>query len=222
MRDQYHIDSEKYSLQQFKESLRSREMIPSRVSLKDNLEERFRILENSGIRNHKELMDKLKTKPRIEQFSKETGLAIDYLTLLNREAKSYLPNPIRLDKFPGVDRKAVEKLEAVGIKNSRHLFNAAKDRTEREQLSGRTEIPIEILDELVGLSDLSRAYGVGPVFARMIYDVGIKSIQELIAYTAEDLIRIYEQKTQKKTDFGVNEIQFSLELARELESMVES
>ena len=76
MRDQYHIDSEKYSLREFEESLRSREMIPSRVSLKDNLDERFRILENSGIRNHWELIDRLKTKPRIEQFSKETGLAM--------------------------------------------------------------------------------------------------------------------------------------------------
>ena len=116
----------------------------------------------------------------------------------------------------------MKKLETVGIKNSRHLFNAASKRTERDRLSKRTEIPIDILDELVGLSDLSRAYGVGPVFARVIYDVGIKSIQEFIAYTAEDLIRIYEQKTQKKADFGVNEIQFSLKLATELELMVES
>ena len=82
----------------------------------------------------------------------------------------YLPNPIRLDKFPGVSRKCVEKLEEVGIKNSRHLFNAARDKSDRMLLSQKTEIPIGILNELVGLSDLSRVYGVGPVFARMIYD----------------------------------------------------
>ena len=221
MRDQYHLDLERYSLQKFKENLRSREMIPSRASLKDDLDERFRILENSGITNHKELIGALKTKPKIEQYSKETGLSVEYLTLLNREAKSYLPNPIRLDKFPGVASEYVEKLESVGIKNSRHLFNAAKDRTERERLSQTTEIPIEIMDELVGLSDLSRAYGVGPAFARMIYDVGIKSIQEFAGYAAEDFIRIYEEETQKKADFGVNEIEFSLELAKELEIAIE-
>ena len=115
----------------------------------------------------------------------------------------------------------MDKLEAVGIKNSRHLFNEAKDKKERERLSQTTEIPIVILNELVSLSDLARAYGVGPIFARMIYDVGVKSIKEFIEYTAEDFIRIYEEINQKKADFGVNEIQFSLELAKELELAVE-
>ena len=221
MGNQYHIDIEKYSLQKFKNNLSSREMIPSRVSLKDELDERFKILEINGIKNLKELIDVLKTKPKIELFSKETGLTIEYLTLLKREAKSYLPNPIRLDKFPGIPTKYVDRLDAEGIRNSRQLFNEAKNKNERDQISKRTEIPIEIMNELVCLSDLARAYGVGPVFARMIYDVGIKSIKEFVENTAEEFIRIYEDKEQKKADFGVNEIQFSLELAKELDIAVE-
>jgi hypothetical protein len=221
MGNQYHLDIEKYSIQKFKNNLESREMIPSRVSLKDELDERFKALKIKGITNLKELIDALKTKPKIELFSHETGLTIEYLTLLKREAKSYLPNPVRLDKFPGILPKYVDRLEVEGIKNSRHLFNEAKDKNEREHLSRTTEIPIEILDELVSLSDLSRAYGVGPVFARIIYDVGIKSIKEFVENTPEDFIRIYEEKEQKKADFGVNEIQFSLELAKELDIAVE-
>jgi hypothetical protein len=102
MRNQYHIDLEKYSLQKFKSNLKSRDMIPSRVSLNDEVDERFKILEINGITNLKILIGVLKTNLKIELFSKETGLTIEYLTLLNREAKSYLPNPIRLDKFPGM------------------------------------------------------------------------------------------------------------------------
>jgi len=196
-------------------------MIPSRVSLKDELDERFKILEINGITNLKELIEALKTKQKIELFSKETGLTIEYLTLLNREAKSYLPNPIRLDKFSGIPPQYIDRLDAVGIRNTRYLFDEAKDKKERERLSQTTEIPIEILNELVCLSDLSRAYGVGPVFARMIYDVGIKSIKSFTEYTAEDFVRIYEEKNQKKADFGANEIQFSLELAKELDIVVE-
>ncbi len=221
MRNQYHIDLEKYSLQKFKSNLKSRDMIPSRVSLKDEVDERFKILEINGITNLKELTEVLKTKQKIELFSKETGLTIEYLTLLNREAKSYLPNPIRLDKFSGIPTKYVDRLDVVGIRNTRQLFNEAKGTNEREQLSQKTEIPIEIMNELVCLSDLARAYGIGPVFARMIYDVGIKSIKAFIEFTAEDFIRIYEEKNQKKADFGVNEIQFSLELARELDIAIE-
>ncbi len=101
----YHLDIEKYTLQKFKSGLKSRKMIPSRISLKDNLDERFRLLETQGISNLKELIDTLKTKPKIELFSKETGLSIDYLSLLRREAKSFLPNPVRLNKFPGIPAK---------------------------------------------------------------------------------------------------------------------
>jgi nucleotidyltransferase/DNA polymerase involved in DNA repair len=221
MKAQYHINVENYSLHTFKRNLETREMIPSRVSLKDNLDERFSVLESTGITNLKELMDVLKTKSRIEHFSEETGLSIPYLTLLNREAKSYLPNPVRLDKFPGIASTVIEKLEVVGIKNSRHLFNAAQNKAEREKLAQETEIPIILLDELVGLSDLARIYGVGPVFARMIHDVGIKSLREFVHYSAEDFIEIYETQTQKKADFGVNEIELSLVLARELDIAVE-
>jgi len=221
MGNQYHINLEKYSLQKFKHDLDSRDMIPSRVSLKDNLDERFRILDDYGITNLKELIDSLKTKPRIDRLSEETGLPKEYLALLKREANSYLPNPVRIDKFPGVPIEYVTKLAAEGIKNSRQLYNRAKTKTDRERLSQEIEVPFATLNELVCLSDLVRAYGIGPVFARLLYDVGIISIREFTQYAAEDIIRIYEEKEQKKADFGVNEIQFSLELAKELDIAVE-
>ena len=64
MREQYQIDLEKYSLDKFKNDLNAREMIPSRVSLKDELDERFGILEASGIKNLRELIGVLKTKQK--------------------------------------------------------------------------------------------------------------------------------------------------------------
>jgi hypothetical protein len=221
MKDQYHIDLEGYSLNKFKRNLRSRDMIPSRVILKDELDKSFKILELHGITNLKALIDVLKTKQKIELFAKETSLTAEYLTLLNREAKSCLPSPIRLDRFAGIPSEHLGRLEAVGIKNSRHMFNQGKDNNQRKRLSQTTGVPIEILNELFCLSDLSRVYGVGPVFARMIYDVGIKSVKAFIEYTAEDVIRIYEEQTQKKADFGVGEIQFGLDLAKELAATVE-
>jgi len=219
MNERYQIDLEKYSLQKFRKSLRSREMIPSRTSLKDDLDTRFGILENCGIANLKELVDRLKTKQKIEQFSQETSLSIPYLTLLKREAKSYLSKPIRLDKFSGVQTEYLDRLKKEGIRNTRQLFLQAQSKSGRERLSKETGIPKQALNELVGLSDLARIYGVGPVFARLIYDVGIRSVKEFVEYTARDFIRIYEEQTQKKADFGVGEIQFSLELAKELNNV---
>jgi hypothetical protein len=74
---------------------------------------------------------------------------------------------------------------------------------------------------MVCLSDLVRAYGVGPFFAQMIYNMGIRSIKEFVETLAEEFIRIYEEKTEKKADFGINEIQFSLDIAKDLDQIIE-
>ena len=145
------------------------------------------------------------------------GLPIDYLTVLKREAKSYLPKPIRLKDLPGVDSKDIDALEEQGIKNTKQLFEKGKLSEARQQLSQVTGISRERLDELVSLSDLARLYGVGPVFARMIYDAGIRSVKTFVRYDAEEFVSLYEKATHKKADFSVNDINFSLELAKELE-----
>ena len=150
-------------------------------------------------------------------YTRDFAHSLEYLTLLNREAKSYLSKPIRLNKFPEIQTRYLERLDDVGIRNSKQLFVEAQDQKKRERLSKETDIPLEALNELIGLSDLSRIYGVGPVFARIIYDVGIKSVKAFVEYTAEDFITIYEEQTKKKADFGVGEIEFSLELAKELD-----
>ncbi len=135
---------------------------------------------------------------------------------MKREASSYLPNPVNLKKFPGIDPKTLESLEKIGIKNTKQLFNKVNDGTETTQNFQETGIPTARLNELVSLSDLARLYGVGPVFARMIYDVGINSVENFIKYSAREFIKIYENKTQKTADFSESDINFRIELAREL------
>jgi hypothetical protein len=196
-------------------------MIPSRKSLKDELDKRFEILEKTDVSNLKELVANLNSKSKIESFSQETGLSIEYLTLLRREANSYQQNPVRLDKFSGIPEEYVERLNSEGIRDSRKLFYEAYRKNDREELAERTGVPVDVLDELVCLSDLVRAYGVGPVFARMLFDVGITTIERFTDLPAEEIIKTYEEQEQKKADFGVGEIQFSLELAKDLDIAVE-
>ena len=216
MKEQYYIDFEKFSLLKFKKSLQKRNMIPSRVILKQDIEERFKILDSNGIKTLKALIDELKSKQKVEIFSKKTSLSIEYLTILKREVNSYHPNPINLNKFPGIDIKTVETLEKNGIKNTKQYFNQVNCGTGTDQLSQETNISQDKLDELASLSDLARLYGVGPVFARIIYDVGINSVKGLIKYSAKEFITIYENKTHKKADFGEGDINFSIEIAKEL------
>ena len=213
----YHIDTSNYSLQEMKEDLLSRDLIPSRLPLKEGLEANFQILEEEGIQTLGDLITALKNKKKIGEFSSASGISEKYLTLLRREANSYLPNPVPLDKFSSFEEKDINKLAVAGVKNSRHLFEIVKENMGSDSLPAKFGVSQEFISELAGLSDLVRAYGVGPAFARILYDTGIHSISELRSYTPRQVIDLYEKKTGKKADFSTSDIKFSLALVQVLD-----
>lgn len=120
--DDYYIDLERYSLKKFKEELRESELLPSRRILKEQIDKRFKILENNGTSNLKDIIDLIKKPKKAKEFAAKTGLPADYILILRREVNSYLPKPVNLEKFPGVEKNTINKLNNVGIKNTAHLF----------------------------------------------------------------------------------------------------
>lgn len=221
MGKQYDLDIEKLSLQKFKKSLQQRDLAPSRVILKDNIENRFKTLDLNGVRTLKTLVDVLKTKQKIENFSKKANLSVDYLTILGREARSYLPKPINLKQFPGIDPKTIKSLEQVGIKNTKQFYNRVTFAKQANQISKMSGVSTKNIGELSSLSDLTRLYGVGPVFAIMLNNVGINSVERFAKCTAAELIELYENETQKKADFSEKDMNFSLYLAKQLIEVTE-
>jgi hypothetical protein len=189
-----------------------RELIPSRRPLLDGLEEKIMRLEKAGIHSLHALLAYLNDRRRIEELSDLTGIELTYLNLLRREVNSYFPNPVSLNRFPGIDPAAVAILAERGLKNSRHLFERIASDPDLAALSREAGIKEEMLQELRGLSDLARAYGVGPVFARMLYDIGIHSLKELGEYSPQEVILLYEKQTGKKADFTISDLSFSLAL----------
>jgi predicted flap endonuclease-1-like 5' DNA nuclease len=111
----------------------------------------------------------------------------------------------------GIDPRAVELLAAEGIRSSRHLFERAAGGKNMGSLSELTGISLETLEHLLALSDLVRAYGVGPVFAELLYDAGVQSLQEFKSYTPHEIIQLYEERTGKRADFTLSDLQFSLD-----------
>jgi hypothetical protein len=96
MADPYHIDLERFSLERFRHSLETGEVLPGRRILKEKIAEHFKILESMGIRNLEDLIQALKSSKKLEQFSKKSGLPQDYLVILRREANSHIPKPVNL------------------------------------------------------------------------------------------------------------------------------
>lgn len=214
MKDNYHLDMSKISLDGFKAILKEKELTPSRRMLKEDLEENFTALHALAINDMQDLIQSLKSPSKLREASMKSGLSEEYLKVLLREAKSYKPNPVALNKFPDINPELLEVLAGHRIKNSKHLFDFVQKENSSLDHLGLTESMQEEIKELVSLSDLARLYGVGPVFAKMVYDVGIKSIQDFVKYTAEDLIDIYEKETGKNADFSTGDIEFSRSMAK--------
>lgn len=205
----YHIDSSQISLQQLKTHLLGRELIPSRKPLKVNLEGNLAALEQMGISSVDELLSSLKNKNKLKEVSQKTGIEEGYLTLLRREANSYFPAPVALHKFPGISKETVQHLADHGVKNSKQFFEWIHEEKGLSRLAAETGIALEILTRLAGLADLARAFGVGPVFADLLYNAGIHSLEEFLSYSPEQIVELYQQSTGKKADFSLGDLKFS-------------
>jgi hypothetical protein len=67
MADDYYIDLENIDLESFKVSIENKDLLPGRVVLRENLDQRFGILANRGIKTLGDLWKALKTKRRVAQ-----------------------------------------------------------------------------------------------------------------------------------------------------------
>jgi predicted flap endonuclease-1-like 5' DNA nuclease len=221
----YYIDLEGFSLERFRHILETGEVLPGRKVLKEKTAERFAALEAMGITNMKELIDALKTKKRLERSAQESGLPVDYLTVLRREANSYLPNPVNLRDIPDVNPEYVKRLDALGIKHSKHLFERTVTLADRAELSKLSGVPDDALLELVKMSNLARIYGVGPVYARLLYDTGADTLDKIDKCSPEDLLqRLHEVNDEKKYTKPMpilKDVEDTIEFARDLRKVTE-
>lgn len=221
----YYIDLEGFSLERFRHTLETGEVLPGRTVLKEKTAERFATLESMGVTNLQELIDALKTRKRLERFSQESGLPADYLTILRREANSYVSSPVNLRDIPVVNPEYVESLDALGIKHTKHLFERTVTPEDRAALSKLSGVPDSAMLELVKLSNLARITGLGPVFARIIYEAGAGTLEKLEQCSPEDLLaRLHEVNDEKKYTKPMpilKDVRHTIETAGELPKVTE-
>jgi hypothetical protein len=218
MADDYYIDLGKYPLIKFRLDLKESELLPSRQILKEDIEERFKILEDKGIQNLQDLLISLKTPKKTKQLAEKSGIPGNYLLILRREVNSYLPKPVNLEKFPGVERDIIAALKDIGIKNTAHLFKRIKNDADRNKLAAETRIDNEKILELTKLTDLSRVKWIGPIFARIFLDSGTDTVEKLSNAEATDLykrlVQINRAKNYTKAKFILKDVKLCIHVAK--------
>jgi len=133
--------------------------------------------------------------------------------------------PLRLKDFRNINPTHVEKLRAIGIRNAEQMLKAGKTPKRRQELSEKTRIPAQVILELVKLSDLTRIFGVRSIRARLYYDAGVDTVEEMAKWNPEKL-RTMLTDFVKKTGFnGIpplpKEAEFTVKEAKRLPRIIE-
>lgn len=134
-------------------------------------------------------------------------------------------NPFKLKDFRGVEPVHIQKLLALGIKNTDQMLIAGRTKKQRATLANETGIPEKNILELVKLSDLARLPGVKGIRARLYYDAGVDSVEKMAGWEAEPL-RIMVTRYVERTGFeGIpplpKEVSSTIANARKLPKAVE-
>lgn len=221
----YYIDLEKISIDNYRIKLETAYLPPSRMILKDRLEDRFGYFKSIGIKNIKELIQILKKKDKFSEFQKVDCLSGDYLTILLRELKSTLPKPNKIAEFTGLSKDTVDKLEKIGIKNTEKLYDNIVKKSDRQNLADSTGINDKDILELTKLTDLSRIKWVGVTFARMLYDLGIDTVEKASKSDPDNLHAkinlLNKEKSIYKAHIGLNDIKIFVNAAKEIPLEIE-
>ena len=216
----YGIDPTQISLEEFRELTASRRMLPSRLMLQEQMERRFGVLHRHGMEHLGDLLKILGSKSKIEDFSRRTGLSTDYLVLLKREAGSYLARPFPLSAFPGISFEYIELLKSRGIRSTRDFYEKLQTRQEQSEFSAASGIPPYRLLEIFTLCELSRITGVGGVFARILYEAGIRSAKDFASLDPSALLersrKVIEKYGYEAGKLGEKDMQYGIIYARVL------
>jgi hypothetical protein len=205
---EYYIDLQTFRLEKLKNRLKNFRLLPSQQILRERIDERFALLSRKGIENVHQLQGALKTKSKVQSFSEETGIPVEYLTILRREVNSYQPKPINLKDFPGVNLEFTRVLDKVGIKNTFQLFPHIISREGRNGFAKMNGIDDEELLELTKLTDVARLKYVGPKFARLLIATDFDTVEKIAKSRAAEL---YDALMRANAECGIYKGKFGID-----------
>lgn len=221
----YYIEIEKISIDDYRIKLESAYLPPSRLILKDKLNERLGYFKSIGINNVKELIQLLKKKDKIAELSKIECLSADYLTVLLRELNSTLPKPNKISDFIEIEKKTISSLEKVGITNTVKLYGKVIKKSDRQKLADSVGIQYQDILELTKLTDLSRIKWVGVTYAQMLYDLGVDTVEKVAksdsTYLHVRINTMIKEKNIFKGGIGLNDVKILIASANELPFEIE-
>jgi hypothetical protein len=221
----FYVDLETISMDDYREILKNADLLPSRILLKDDIDEKFDELKKQQIESVEDLRKVLSNKKKLQAISEQSGISEDYLKILIREVKSYRQKPTRIQDFPEVSDDTIQKLGDLGIKNAFQLFEHILTKESRAQLSRQTGISEDEILRLTRLVDLSRIRWVNHTFAYVLLEAGYDTADRVAKANHKELYEAVKELNEKrqiyKGHIGLHDMKLTVEAARDVSHDIE-
>lgn len=217
----YYTIAGKVSLDDLKKRIRETDLIPSRISLLDKIDENFSKLKKNSFSTLEDLRENLKNAAKISLVSKQTEIDVSYLTLLRREFEGYFPKPFPIKTFDWLPKNDLTKLENAGLKNSVLLYEALENAKRKNEIITTLGLEKKFIDEIFSLVALTKIQWTSPLTARMLIAAGYDSVKKVAEAEANKLCDSLDSvnKTYKffKGKIGLRDIQRLIKAASYVE-----
>lgn len=221
----YYIDLKSIGIDEYKEILKASDLLPGRLILKDNIDKNFDLIKKQTVQNVDELLNMLKNKKKLQNFSRQSGICEDYLTILIREIKSYRQNPNKIKDFPDISGNTVLKMENIGIKNTLQLFDKILTSKDRIEISRQTGIDKNEVLKITKLTDLSRIRWVNHTFAYVLLEAKYDTVERVANADYKELYEIVKQLNEVrklyKGHIGLHDMKLCVEAAKNVPIEIE-
>lgn len=221
----YYIDLKSISIDEYKVILKTSDLLPSRLILKDNIDRKFELIRNQEVQNVDELLNLLKNKKKLQDFAGKCSLPENYLTILAREIKSNLQNPNKIKDFPDIADETVLKLEKTGIKNTLQLFDKIISPGKRKEFAKETGIDKNEILKIAKLTDLSRIRWVNHTFAYVLLEANYDTVEKVANADYQKLYetvkQLNEERKMYKAHIGLHDMKLCVEAAKDVSLDIE-
>jgi hypothetical protein len=206
----YYINDALLTLDDLQRRIKAADLIPSRMPLLDDIEERFFRLEAAGIKTMADFRKAVRSSKGFEELAGKTGIERDYLLLLRREVEGYFPKAFPIQELNWLDGAKLNKLIDYGFKNSVLLYEALESPEKRKELYASGEIDNSFIYDVFCILDLTRIQWVSPLTARILYISGCRYARDVAAADPNllynELVRLNEEKHYFKGSIGLRDV----------------
>ena len=132
--------------------------------------------------------------------------------------------PLRLKDFLGVSTEVIGKLKDAALRNIDQLLEAGRTDKLRRGLSQELGIPLDVVVELVKMSDLARIFGLKAIRARLYHDAGVDTVEKMSLMNPAELIRVTSDYIKRSNFNGIpptpKEAEFTINEAKKMARLV--